>query len=162
VASDTRPAVERVYRVFKPYSFAGAVFCGLCYTAEEIDYITNTPVADIDADHGRTLLWETADHWENADVYRHYLPRLLELVGPPWFLDDIYPRHLFETLIALGFRQWPEAERKAVIDYLITVGPELFNRLDNADRSDWAAGVAALKNPALSLPTGSQNESPSD
>jgi hypothetical protein len=105
------------------------------------------------ADSGRRLLWETADHWESANVYRHYLPRLLELLGPPWFVEDLYPKHLRETLLALGFRQWPADERASVIDFLECLG--LHVRLSSEeDRLEWAASIAALKEPQRSLPPG--------
>ena len=158
---DTNVAEDRLYGAFERYSFPGDVFCGLCYTQAEIDYITNTLVRAIDQEHGRTLLWETADHWQSADVYRHYLPRLLELIGPPWFLDDIYPRHLFETMLALGFHRWPEPERRVVIDYLTAVTPEVFDHFGDDDQADWAAGLAALTNATLRLPAATDTESPS-
>ena len=149
-----RTAVRRLYEVFSRYSRAGHHFCDFCYSPEEIEQITRTPIAGLDVEHGRKLLWETGDHWESADVYRHYLPRLLELLGPPWFVEDLYPLHLSETLIAIGFRQWPIEERAAVLEYLEYVGPELEQGFDDKDRRDWAAGIAALRRPPSLLPAG--------
>ena len=148
------PAVERLYQVFSRHWYAGRKFCDYCYSAEEWTQISRTPVGLLEVEHGRKLLWETADHWENADVYRHYVPRMLELLDPVWEVD-LYSLHLFETLIAMGFRQWSGEEQDAVIVYLESIGPEIVRHFDDKDRTDWTAGVAALKNPILALPTAS-------
>jgi hypothetical protein len=139
--------VDRLYKVFAGYSYPGRYFCDFCYTGDEWKEIARTPVRGLGVEHGRKLLWETADHWESADVYRHYLPRLLEILGPPWNVEDLYPLHLFETLIALGFREWSAVEKTAVIDYLAGIGPNTAGVIDEKDRREWAAGVATLESP---------------
>src|SRR5512136_2812767 len=123
-----RSAASRLGEVFARYQSAGEHFCGLCYSQKEIERITRVPVSSLDAELGRRLLWEAFDHWENADVYRHYLPRLLELLGPPWNVEDSYPLHLSETLFAMGFRRWPREERTAVLDYLEYLRPAIEQR----------------------------------
>ena len=161
-AQSRSPAVERLYQVFSRHSYAGRKFCDFCYSAEEWKLISRTPVSLLGVEHGRKLLWETADHWENADVYRHYVPRMLELLGPVWNVEDLYPLHLFETLIAMGFRQWSGEEQDAVIVYLASIGPEIVWHFDEKDRTDWTAGIAALKNPMLSLPSASREDTDRD
>ena len=90
-------------------------------------------------------------------MYRHYLPRVLQFLGPPWLVDDLYPTHLFETLLALGFRTWPTGEQSAVIDFLECVGSHL--KLYSEDsRLEWAAGIATLKDPQRTLPPASTNQ----
>jgi hypothetical protein len=145
-------APERLYEVFSRYSHPGRDFCDFCYTRDEWNEITRTPVRMLGVELGRKLLWETADHWESPDVYRHYLPRLLEVLGAPWMLEDLYPSHLFETLIALGFHEWSSVEKDAVIEYLAALRSEVAGLVDDNDRSDWAACLAALENPARRLP----------
>jgi hypothetical protein len=144
--------VERLYEAFALYTSAGSDFCGHCYSPEDIARITRTPVRELEAETGRTLLWETADHWESADVYRHYLPRLLQLLGPPWRLEDIYPTHLFETLLALDFYRWPAREQKAVVDYLEQIGREPADASHRGDPLEWAAGIATLTAPDFASP----------
>src|SRR5262245_26692505 len=145
-------AANRLYEVFARYTSPGQGFCTFCYTPEDINHITTTPISVLDAEHGRKLLWEAADHWESADVYRHYLPRILELLGPPWSVEDLYPLHLSETLIALGFREWPEEEREAVLEQLEHLRSVLDPQFDAKDRKNWLAGIAALKSQTLALP----------
>ncbi|MEM7165843.1 MAG: hypothetical protein AAF581_10285 [Planctomycetota bacterium] len=98
-------------------------------------HLTSASVSGIDDDTARRLLWETGDHWENAKVYRHYLPRILEALAPPQRCEDLYPAHLFETLTYLRFRDWPATEQQMVKDYLRLVAPVL--EMTDQDRHEW-------------------------
>lgn len=146
------PMAQRLYEVFASYSSPGSDFCSYCYTPEETSLVTGTPVRELDVEAGRALLWESADHWESADVYRHYVPRMLEILGPPWLVDDLYPLHLFETLRAVGFHGWPRHEQAAIADYLDQLGQALADTRRSEHREECAAGVAALRDPRLALP----------
>jgi hypothetical protein len=143
--------ITHIYEVFARYDYTGKDFCGFCYTPDEIEYIMHTPINLIDLDHGRKLLWESADHWENADVYRHYLPRLLELMGPPWFLDDMYPSHLKETLLKMGFYLWTRLERKAVVVYLESQMWEYQKRFTKEEFTEWVMSFRVLKDSVLGV-----------
>ena len=149
---NSSPTVKHLYETFSRYTHAGRKFCTFCYSSEEIKRITQTQVDILTPEDGRMLLWEASDHWESASVYRHYLPRLLEILGPPWMIEDLFPLHLFEVLIAIEFRKWPDHERDVVIEYLEHVGPEIERRWNDEDRAEWASGLAALKDPTLTLP----------
>jgi hypothetical protein len=136
-------ALERLYRVFGSYRYPGSDFCDFCYTEPEIQRITGSDLRSLSEDDSRTLLWQTSNHWESPEVYKHYLPRILEVVGPPLFVEEIFTGHLTETLRALGFTRWPEEEKTAVIDYLLLITP--FLALDSdEDRNEWGAGLAAI------------------
>lgn len=143
---NTRSAeVIKLYDVFARYSFPGESFCTFCYSPEEIEHITRTPLAELDQQTSRVLLWEASDHWESSEVYRHYLPRVLEILGPPWFEDDMYTSHLFETLHGLDFHAWPHPEREAVVEYLESITPVMTAEMDPDEALDWSAGVAGLR-----------------
>jgi len=135
-------ATKQVYEVFRRYTNSGTEFCSFCYTEEDKVRITSTKLADLVEEDLRTLLWETANHWENANVYRHYLPRILDALGPPLSVDDIYPAHLFETLLALGFGEWATVEKTSVVEYLLAVKP--FLDLDQDEEKEWEAGLTSL------------------
>lgn len=142
-AANPADGVSRLYTVFERYRTPAAKFCGHCYNDVEADYFKTTPLQNIDLKHGQTLLWETYDHWENSEVYRHYLPRLLELMGPPSWLDDMYPLHLFETLRGLKFETWPREERQAVIDYLAALPPHPEFTAECCE--EWGTGLKSLR-----------------
>jgi hypothetical protein len=86
------------------------------------------------------LLWEASDHWESADVYRHYLPRMLEVMGPPHWEEDMYVEHVFETMTSLGFGNWPTDERLAVAAFLRELASRLTFVLEE-DRENFLSQV---------------------
>jgi hypothetical protein len=133
-----------LYQAFAAYQQTGTHFCTYCYSEDDIARLRATPLEALDRELSRTLLWESFDHWENADVYRHYLPRILEILGPPWNEPPLYPLHPSETLLRLGFRSWPSNERAVVIDYLASGLSSLVDTLDDEDRAEWSDGIAAL------------------
>ena len=61
------------------------------------------PAAKINIDNARALLWESKDHWPSPEVYKRFLPRILEVMAPPETVEDLFPLHLFEVLCQVGF-----------------------------------------------------------
>lgn len=141
-STEVRTALGRLYDLFASRP-AGNDYCGLCWGPEEVAYLTTTPVQAISDEMAGKLLWETGDHWQNPEVYQHYLPRMLEALAPPGPVDDCYPLHLFETLEYLGFAHWAAVEKEAVYAFLDAVTPVLpFH--DAADREEWEQGCARI------------------
>jgi len=110
--------INDLYATFARYAELGESFCGYCYSESELQRIKLTPLRQLSPDDARMLLWETSDHWESGRVYRHYLPRMLHVMGPPYWEEDLYVEHVFETMLSLGFASWPADERLAVTKYL--------------------------------------------
>ena len=117
--------VDDLYEVFSTYRNSGRAFCTYCYSESEVQLIKRTPLRQLGKDEARRLLWESSDHWESQDVYRHYLPRMLEAMGPPLWVEDPFVEHLFDTMRALDFQSWPLAERIAVTTYLKKLEPSM-------------------------------------
>src|SRR5262245_22032414 len=132
--------VDDLYATFRRYADAGTSFCGYCYSESELQRIRLTPLGQLSPDDARTLLWEASDHWESADVYRHYLPRILQVMGPPFWEEDLYVEHVFETMLWLGFASWPAEERLAVTAYLSQLASLLRFVLED-DRDKFRAQV---------------------
>ena len=142
--SAIRP-VEHLYRTFGRYTAAGEKFCPCCYDPDEWREISGTPPRLLSVDRARKLLWETADHWESADVYKHYLPRVLEVMLPPLNVEPLYPLHVSETLVSLRFHEWPENERNAVIEYLEFCARRVTWLSGEKDDQEWSTGVTSLR-----------------
>lgn len=92
----------------------------------------------------RKLLWETEDHWQSIDDYKRYLPRLLQVMGPPEFEEDLYPSHLLEVLNAMGFSSWCKKEKDAVFSYLNLVTPFIYG-YDMEDSLEWTTVMESLE-----------------
>jgi hypothetical protein len=132
--------VNDLYAAFRRYEHPGTSFCSYCYSESELQRIRLTPPGQLSPDDARVLLWETSDHWESAEVYRHYLPRMLQVMGPPYWEEDLYVQHVFETMLSLGFADWPAEERFAVAIYMRELASLLRFDLDE-DRDKFKAAV---------------------
>lgn len=144
---ELQDTLDRLYALYaeKP---SGEEWCDFCWDSAEIEHVTATPVREISADMARKLLWETADHFENADVYKHYLPRILDALAPPDPTEDLFPLHLFEVLKAMRFHAWAPEEQCLIRRFLEDVTPLLQFDLDE-DVREWNAGLAFIRDEAL-------------
>ena len=138
--------IEDMYEVFACYP-PGNVFCRFCYNEKEIEVIIETPLRELNTQIVRKLLWETADHWQNSEVYRHYLPRIFESMAPPESCPPaqmyLYPERLIENLQYQGFNEWPKKEREEVIKYLQLIMPAM--EINEEDKIVWINELVALK-----------------
>jgi hypothetical protein len=145
----TAGAVDELYRVFARYPRPERVSpCTFCWDQREIEALRASRLRAIDPELVRSLLWETADHWESVDAYRHYLPRLLEAMTPAVGVEDMYPVHLFETLSWLGFAGWPADEKEAVLRFLAALEaalPSVPGLESESDQAAWRNAAEALR-----------------
>lgn len=135
--------IQDLYRAFDAYAAEGVFGCGYCYSQEEVAYYRREPVHLITPEAARIALWETGDHWSSSQAYRHFLPRMLEVMGPPYNVEDMYVGHLFETLLFHGFLDWPQGERAAVLAYLAWLQEEI-DLSQEGDEEEWHKGMADL------------------
>ncbi len=129
--------------MFEPYVAAGK-FCTFCYDDAEIREINQSPLRQLKLELSQKLLWETGDHWDDVGTYKHFLPRVLEILAPPHSVEDLYPGHFFETLNYHKFRDWPLVEKSAVVEFL-AVSSDQLNCCDDAERDAWLAGIQDLR-----------------
>lgn len=134
--------VESLYSAFQRYQRPAKVdFCGFCYEAVEIEYFRDTPLRQMEPDKVRRLLWETGEHWATTDLYKHYLPRILEILTPDIGVEDIYPEHLFEVLNCHLFREWPATEKQSVLRFVAAMEDSLPSA---SAREEWRQAAATL------------------
>jgi hypothetical protein len=100
-------------------------------------------IDQLSVEASRSSLWETGDHWESSEAYRHFLPRMLEIMGPPYMEADLYPKHIFETLIYQRFSTWPNPERQAVITYLEGIR-SIISFFDEVEANGWDEGMKSI------------------
>jgi quercetin dioxygenase-like cupin family protein len=137
-------AIEQVYAVFARYARPAQVsLCSFCTTEEDLAYLRATPLREIDPERTGQLIMETADHFDSTALYKHYLPRILEGIAPPIRCEDLYPEHLFETLGAHGFQDWPAVERDTFWSYVVAVHKAL-EAIDPREAREWRIAAGKL------------------
>jgi hypothetical protein len=131
-----RDAVAGLYEEFARYPLRTVVEgCPHCVTGHDDDLLRSRPLRELSWRELAKFGWKTMTTWGSVDDFRHFLPRILELVAieldpalaPPdgpagalyhWAYD-------FEPLFAkLGYGEWltwPGDEREAIRAYLLAL-----------------------------------------
>ena len=105
-------AIDELYRAFARYARPALALCTHCYSDDEIAHYQDVPLRELADRAARRFLWETGDHWPSTDVYRHFLPRLVELHEAG--MGDLYDGHFEEVLAYHRVTTWPADERRAL------------------------------------------------
>jgi hypothetical protein len=142
-----RDLIERLYVIFSKYRPGNVFNCTFCYSFDQLTYYQSTPVRNLPAEEARIALWETGDHWDSSQAYRYFLPRMLEVMGPPVSVEDLYPTHILETLAYQDFRHWPNEEKDVVMLYLRALEATIAFS-DSAEKNEWEIAMRKLVNDA--------------
>jgi len=111
-------ALRGVYWAFEDYERpVDPGFCRLCHDDNERRYYQDTPLEEFTEDMARRLAWESADHWSSIEVFKHYLPVILDRLAPPNHLDDMTDTHWMDTLKWHKAETWSKPERTAIGAY---------------------------------------------
>lgn len=134
---------DKLYTLFSNYPVMNQR-CAYCYGSEGLEYFQTTPVREIEIKKAKELLYETWDHWENAEVLKYYLPRILEIMFPPYSVLEMYPGHFLNTLNNHKFSGWPLAEKESVFAVLAECKNH-FHEYDTEDWQEWEVELARAK-----------------
>ncbi len=131
-----RDAVAGLYRAFASYPLRPVVDgCPHCVYPQDNERLHARPLRELSWRELSKFGWKTMTTWGTIGDFRHFLPRILELVaieldpalapldGPPDALYD-WPYDYESLLGKLGYgnwRMWPRPEREAVRVYLLAL-----------------------------------------
>lgn len=114
--------VERAYAVF-PAALTGAHgdACPCCTSKEEVAALWSAQRRTLSASDLGTYAAKAMTTWGDADDYRYFLPRILELAGTPearsWIGLDV---QLIADKLAYGnWETWPRAEQDILREYFL-------------------------------------------
>jgi hypothetical protein len=124
-------AVETLYDIFSVYPLAQKVEgCPCCVSAEDEAALHLRPLRRMTAQDLRRYLFKALTTWGDADDFRHFLPRLLELAAETRNYD-VDLEEITRKLEYAKWQQWPEQEQQTVRLYLsalwqfvLTLSPE--------------------------------------
>ncbi|MEV0459573.1 hypothetical protein [Catellatospora methionotrophica] len=114
--SDLRSAVERLYEVMARHPRPGSIaFCDHCVSHEENARLLRVPLRQLTADDLDRYAWKSMSTWGDEADFRHFLPRLLDLVvtGQLDYLSG--PDRLIQKTTVSGL----SAEESAVVRRLL-------------------------------------------
>jgi hypothetical protein len=136
---ETQARVTELYTVFRPYATGPASEgCPCCVHETDRRTLRRAPLQE--------LTWSDLSHfarkaittWGDADSFRHYLPRILELIDD----DPPVDREIILGKLRIAeWRKWPAKEQAAVSGYLFMIWKRLINSPD-ADAEEYLCGFA--------------------
>ncbi len=120
IANDDLPdATEILYRTFSRYKLpveAEVFWDGVSDTDEAL--IRSAPLHRLGPGELGRYAFKAMTTWGSLDDFRHFLPRLFELVAIDGGGGWIDPETLFGKLAYGGWQTWPQDERRAIVGFL--------------------------------------------
>jgi hypothetical protein len=122
VDSELAEAIEQLYRTFSGYPLRDWTEpCLHCNTVEEEKAVHRRPLRELEPGDLVEYACNVLLTWGEIDDFRHFLPRLFELVATDGFGDRPDPETILGALaLAHGdWWTWPTVEQEAVERYLM-------------------------------------------
>jgi hypothetical protein len=111
---DLRLAVERAYEIFACYPLPAEIACcDHCVDPEENAVLRQVPLLELTPQQLARYAWESLGAWGAEADFKHFLPRLLDLLVHGAFDDPALPWGLMNK-ISCHSRCWPTKEREAI------------------------------------------------
>ena len=116
-----REAVGNLYAVFGRYPLNPRMSrCDHCHSDEDQARLGSRPLRELDVEDLDDYAFSALTTWGEADDFKHFLPRLLELMafGSERHQGFMAEETLFGKLREAEWSRWPPVERQAVGRYL--------------------------------------------
>lgn len=112
-------SISRLYAVFAHYPLRPVIHgCDHCVFPEDQARLRSKPLHALTEQDLGKYLWQAMTTWGDREDFKHFLPRLLELMtAPSEWRGDLW---LVMSKLRYGDWQiWPESERESINGYLI-------------------------------------------
>ncbi|HSI36454.1 MAG: hypothetical protein ACAI43_24050 [Phycisphaerae bacterium] len=143
MTSELSEAIEGLYATFARYSALN--MGGHCDTADDSEgnRLGATPLRELTHQDLSLYAFKAMSTWGSVDEYKHFLPRLMELVAQAGRVGDT---EVWVVLAKPGYgelRKWPAAERESVERFFLAVWRKLLSAYPTTDEIEyWYDGIA--------------------
>lgn len=119
-SDELRDAIARLYDSFASYKLAPHVDgCPHCTSDADHASIHAAPLRQLTADHLSRYAFKAMTTWGNAKDFRHFLPRIFELLVGGAFEMSVDPETVIGKLGYGTWRKWPGDEQQAIEQFLV-------------------------------------------
>jgi len=132
-------ATRELYRVFSAYPHRAIQGCPCCTTREDERALALAPLAELTHADLETFARKALTTMGDADDFRHFLPRILELSLEPSAHLGFHHEVIGGKLVYAGWGAWPEAEQVALRAWVVALFVASVE-----GRGAWAEGAIAL------------------
>ncbi|WP_431166677.1 hypothetical protein [Tenacibaculum halocynthiae] len=108
--SKLQESIKNLYKVFTPYIIVDNLrdrCCSCCVTDEEIKALLSKPLTELMEEDICHFMTSALTTFGNLEDYKHFLPRILELITVSDLLSDF---EVFEKLNYANWKLWKEVE----------------------------------------------------
>lgn len=120
--------IENLYQVFSKYHILGSLrdrSCDCCVTNTDIKPLLSKKLKDLNDDDLGYFMRKAITTFGNQNDYKHFLPRILELLDSNDNLIDDFLT--FEKLKYSNWKSWTNEEIKAIENYFIALWIDVLN-----------------------------------
>ena len=151
ISDQLRQSLENLYAVFRDYPLrADTDACSCCHTKRQEQMLHLRPLRELRVAELRDYAFDALYTWGTEEDFKHFLPRLLELVvatNSPTY-EYIDPPALFKKLPYASWWSWPDPEKTAVDAFLRATWDSAVRtpaeELDCFGIDDWLCSVAQV------------------
>ncbi len=118
MADELKTAIESLYATFSCYPANGTMEgCPCCVSATDKEKIHTKQLRQLDGEDLSRYAFKALTTWGNTDDFKHYLPRIFELLSTTDFIVDTFV--VLGKLHYANWKTWPAEEQKAINDFLM-------------------------------------------
>jgi len=117
MTADLKEGIENLYTTFSIYPFKPKMEgCPCCVSNGDKEKLHSKQLRELDGEDLSRYAFKAMTTWGDVDDFKHYMPRIFELVVTTDFIVD--------TSVTLGkldygkWKNWPGTEKKAVSQFL--------------------------------------------
>lgn len=128
-------AVKQLYFTFAPYKVQHPVHgCPCCVSVADQQKLQAAPLKQLSAHHLARFAFKALNTWGTENDFKHFLPRLFELIACDEEGALLFPELLFAKLQRAHWREWPRQEQRAIEQYLEALWTDLLNHFEGIPR----------------------------
>lgn len=122
LTDDLLESIQSLYEMFERYPARREMpHCEYCVSPEEIAFICSKPLRELTADDLGKYAGKAITTWGDVEDFKHFLPRLMELIATEGRVDCEDPQVVFSRFRYGQWEGWEPRERHAVESYFVSV-----------------------------------------
>lgn len=128
---ELRSRVDDLYEIFGPYRLAARISPDPCFPGACDDRpLRAAPLRQLPPSAFQMYLWKAVSTWGSTEDFKHFLPRILEIVANPNFAGDaeLDTDFLFHKLLYVEWPEWPRNERGALSNFFCALWKAVIGR----------------------------------
>jgi hypothetical protein len=142
--AELKSAIEGLYRTFSRYPLPPHVDgCPHCVSDKDHALLYSKELRDLGPDELKRYAFKAMSTWGDEDDFRHFLPRIFEVIAVAGESFPIDLEILFGKLAYGHWETWPADERRAITSFFEAIWSDVLDRFPHEfSAEDCLCGIA--------------------